>query len=67
MNVCKETFKPVRARVQLQIFIIFTSLVDSHTIDVLGRGEAVDLLRFEEDFPDLEKCLFRQNEMMSLL
>lgn len=66
MNVCKETFQPVRTRGKLQIFIIFTSLVDLHTIEVPGWGEAVDLLRFDDCFPDLEKCLFGQNEIWSL-
>jgi hypothetical protein len=50
-------------RGKLQIFIIFTSLADLHTIEVPGWGEAVDLLGFDDYFPDLEKCLFRQNEI----
>ena len=67
MNVSEETLEPARAQVKLQIFTIFTSLVDLHTVEVLGWGEVVGPLGFDDHFPDLEKCLLRQNEMRSLL
>ena len=47
MNVCEETLEPARTRVSLQIFIIFKSLVELHTVEVPRWVAVVDLLGFD--------------------